>query len=311
MRRIPAPAACRRRSGLRFFVDALLEIGDIGDDRAPPIEAEVARRLAGSRTLEGALAEATSLLSGLTRGAGVVVTSKDNARLKHIEFLRLEPERALAILVAEDGSVENRVVPTPPGLPASALVEAANYLNARIRGRTLAEARAEIEAERRAAETELDHLTERLVDAGLAELGRPAGRGAPAHRARPGQPARGPHRARRPRAHPPALRRPRNQDGRHRPAATAPRRARACASSSARRTSCSRCRAPPWSRRPFRDGQQRIVGVLGIIGPTRLELRPRGADGGLHRASALGSDAGALPRLRRPCASPSPCRRGS
>ena len=77
------------------------------------------------------LAEATSLLSGLTRGAGVVVTSKDDVRLKQIDFVRLEPERALAILVGDDGSVENRVLHVPRDLPASALVEAANYLNAR------------------------------------------------------------------------------------------------------------------------------------------------------------------------------------
>ncbi|MGI3901718.1 MAG: heat-inducible transcriptional repressor HrcA [Janthinobacterium lividum] len=153
--------------GLRFFVDALLEIGDIGETERRRIEADL-RAASQGRTLEGALVEASTLLSGLTRGAGVVVTSKDNARLKHIEFVRLEPERALAILVAEDGSVENRVVLTPAGLPASALVEAGNYLNARIRGRTLGEARGEIEAERMATQGELDQLTERLVDAGLA-----------------------------------------------------------------------------------------------------------------------------------------------
>ncbi len=155
------------QSGLRFFVDALLEIGDLSDGERRRIEAEV-KAASQSRTFEAALGEATSLLSGLTRGAGVVVTAKDNARLKHIEFLRLEPERALAILVAEDGSVENRVVHTAADLPPSALVEAANYLNGRIRGRTLTEARADIEAERLAAQTELDYLTERLVDAGLA-----------------------------------------------------------------------------------------------------------------------------------------------
>ena len=62
-------------------------------------------------------------------------------RLKHIEFVRLEPERALAVLVAEDGQVENRVLNVPAGLPTSALVEAGNFLNARIRGKTLAELR--------------------------------------------------------------------------------------------------------------------------------------------------------------------------
>ena len=155
------------QTGLRFFVDAMLELGDVGDEERRRIESEI-KAASQSRTFEDALGEATSMLSGLTRGAGVVVTSKDNNRLKHIEFLRLDAERALTILVGEDGNVENRVIAIAPDLPASALIEAANYLNARIRGRTLTDARAEIETERRAAETELDGLTERLVDAGLA-----------------------------------------------------------------------------------------------------------------------------------------------
>ena len=96
------------------------------------------------------------------------MTSKENSRLKQIEFVRLEPERALAVLVSEDGSVENRILPIPRHLPASALVEAGNYLNARIRGRTLTDVRAEIEHSRQAAEAELGELTARLVDAGLA-----------------------------------------------------------------------------------------------------------------------------------------------
>ncbi|WP_158806908.1 heat-inducible transcriptional repressor HrcA [Beijerinckia sp. L45] len=152
--------------GLRFFVDALLEIGDIDTDERAQIE----KQIGGSpnRSFEAILTDATAMLSGMSLGAGVVVTHKDNGRLKQIEFVRLEPERALAILVAEDGSVENRILPIPRGLPASALVEAGNYLNARIRGRTLAEVRFDIEASRRAAEAELDELTARLVDAGLA-----------------------------------------------------------------------------------------------------------------------------------------------
>jgi heat-inducible transcriptional repressor len=156
--------------GLRFFVDSLLQIGDIEAGERAQIEAQV-EAASKDHDLEGVLAEATSLLSGLTRGAAVVVTSKENARLKQIEFVRLEPERALAILVGEDGSVENRVLQVPRDLPASALVEAANYLNARLRGRTLAELRSEIEAARAAAQTELDTLTAKLVEAGLASWG--------------------------------------------------------------------------------------------------------------------------------------------
>ena len=153
--------------GLRFFVDAMLEIGDLGNEERERIDAQV-KAAARGQTLEGALAEASTLLSGLTRGAGVVLTSKENVRLKHIQFVRLEPERALAVLVGEDGSVENRVVQIPLGLPGSALVEASNFLNARIKGRTLSDVRAEIEATRGRAEAELNELTARLVDAGLA-----------------------------------------------------------------------------------------------------------------------------------------------
>jgi heat-inducible transcriptional repressor len=153
--------------GLRFFVDAMLEFGAPSDEERQKIESEV-KAASQDRTLEGVLTEASSLLSGLTRGAGVVVTTKDNVRLKHIEFVRLDVGRALAVLVSEDGAVENRIVPTPPGLPSSALVEASNYLNARLRGRTLAEVRDEIEGARQAAEAELGELTAKVVDAGLA-----------------------------------------------------------------------------------------------------------------------------------------------
>ena len=153
--------------GLRFFVDAMLEFGDPPAAERARIDAEV-RAGGPRRDLEDVLTEATSLLSNLTRGAGVVLTAKDNTRLKHIEFVRLEPEKALAVLVSEDGRVENRVIDTPAGMPSSTLVEASNYLNARMRGRTLAEARAEIEIARRGAQNELDALTSRLVDAGIA-----------------------------------------------------------------------------------------------------------------------------------------------
>lgn len=156
--------------GLRFFVDSMLQIGDLEETERAHIAAEV-EAASKDHDLEGVLAEATSLLSGLTRVAGIVVATKENMRLKQIDFVRLEPERALAILVADDGTVENRVIPVSRDLPASALIEAANYLNARITGRTLVEARESIEASRRAARTELDELTARLVQAGLASWG--------------------------------------------------------------------------------------------------------------------------------------------
>jgi heat-inducible transcriptional repressor len=162
--------------GLRFFVDALLELGDIAEDERKQIEAQV-KASARQQTFEDVLGDAMLMLSGLTRSAGVVVTTKDSARLKHVEFLRIEPERALAVLVAEDGSIENRILNIPSGLPPSALSEASNYLNARITGRTLHEVKSEIESSRKRAEAELGELAARLVDAGLASWAESAAHG--------------------------------------------------------------------------------------------------------------------------------------
>jgi heat-inducible transcriptional repressor len=150
--------------GLRFFVDALMQVGDLTEQDRRSIEAQVA----GTKSMEAVLTEASQMLSGLTRSAGVVLTAKHNARLKHVEFVRLEPERALAVLVAEDGQVENRVLNVPAGLPTSSLIEAGNFLNARIRGRTLADLRGEIEKAVTEGQAELDQLTQKVIAAGLA-----------------------------------------------------------------------------------------------------------------------------------------------
>ena len=151
--------------GLRFFVDALMQIGDLNEGDRRAIEAQVA---GAGKSMEKVLTEASGLLSGLTRAAGVVLADKITVRLKHIEFVRLEPERALVVLVAEDGQVENRILQLPIGLPTSALTEATNFLNARIRGNTLGEAKAELERALDASRVELDALTQKIVEAGLA-----------------------------------------------------------------------------------------------------------------------------------------------
>ena len=153
--------------GLRFFVDALMQIGDLTEQDRKAIEAQVAAS-GQPKSVEAVLTEASGLLSGLSRAAGVVLTAKANPRLKHVEFVRLEPARALVILVGEDGQVENRVLNLPAGLPASALIEAGNFVNARIRGRTLDELKSEIETKLKEGKAELDALTQKIVAAGLA-----------------------------------------------------------------------------------------------------------------------------------------------
>jgi len=151
--------------GLRFFVDALMQIGDLPDADRRAIDAEVA---AAGSSFEAVLNQASGMLSGLTRAAGVVLSAKHNARLKHIEFVRLEPERALVVLVSEDGQIENRVLTVPSDLTTSSLIEATNFLNARIKGRTLTEAKAELERTLEASRAELDQLTQKIISAGLA-----------------------------------------------------------------------------------------------------------------------------------------------
>lgn len=154
-------------SGLRMFVDGLLQVGDLSQEERDQIEAMIAGS-AKDRAIETMLDEAGEMLSGLSRCAGVVLVEKQINRLKHVEFVSLEPRRALVVLVSEDGAVENRVLDLPEGLPPSALSEASNYLNARIAGMTLADARSRIEKELEEQRAELDALTARVVTAGLA-----------------------------------------------------------------------------------------------------------------------------------------------
>ena len=155
------------QSGLRLFIDGLLEIGDVSEEERTEIES----RMAGSsrhRAAAELLAEAGEMLSGLSRCAGVVLVEKQSKTLKQVEFVNLGPGRALAVLVSEDGDVENRIISLPEGLPLASLIEASNYVNARIAGLTLAEARARIETEIEARRAQLDELTTRVVTEGLA-----------------------------------------------------------------------------------------------------------------------------------------------
>ena len=152
--------------GLRFFIDSMMEVSDLSTEVRKIIDAEV--RAAGEQSLDTFLTDASQMLSDLSHGAGVVLASSQEMRLKHIEFVRIEAERALVVLVDESGHVENRIITIPKGLPTAVLVEASNYLNAHLRDRTLAEARAELEARTAEQRRELDALGNRLVEEGLA-----------------------------------------------------------------------------------------------------------------------------------------------
>jgi heat-inducible transcriptional repressor len=151
--------------GLRLFVDGLLEVGRLSQDERQNLDA---RCVAAGRSLPQMLEEASAALSGLSRCAGLVLAPKTERSLKHVEFVNLGPGRALVVLVTESGMVENRIIEVPIGVPASALVIAGNYLSSRIVGHTLDEAKAALGRDLEASRVELDEITARLVEAGLA-----------------------------------------------------------------------------------------------------------------------------------------------
>lgn len=152
-------------AGLRLFVHGILEVGDL----APQEQKEIERRCKISgKDLSEVLEDATKALCGLSRCAGIVLAPKSEAILKHIEFVSLNPGRVLVILITEDGLVENRIIEIPPGIPASNLIEAGNYLNHRLTGKTLNEAKAQILGEFEENKSQLDLLTSKVVEEGLA-----------------------------------------------------------------------------------------------------------------------------------------------
>lgn len=164
--------------GLRFFVDAFMDIGEVSESERELIESQIARDGA-EKSMERLLTDASQMLSGLSRGAGLVLATKGEGILKHIEFIRLEENKALAVLVWDNGDVENRVITVPAGTTAAQLAEAANYLNHYGRDHSLSEARQIIEQRQEALRSEVDAISADLISRGLAvwsgtEAGQPA-----------------------------------------------------------------------------------------------------------------------------------------
>lgn len=151
-------------TGLRLFVDAMMQAAEPTADERAAIEL----RLERGGPIEEALGAATAALSGLSACAGIVLVPTREPVLRQFAFVPLGQGQALAVLVGEDGSVENRVVALPPGLPPSALVEAGNYMSARLTGLTLGQAQARLAAELNAGKAALDAAASELVARGLA-----------------------------------------------------------------------------------------------------------------------------------------------
>ena len=149
--------------GLRLFVDGMMQAAEPSPEERAAIEGGLTR----DGPIEDALAQATVALSGLSACAGIVLVPKAERRLRQVSFVPLGAGQALAVLVGEDGSVENRVVETTPGTGAGELAQAGNYLSQRLAGRTLAEARGELTRELEAGRAAMDAAAADLVRRGL------------------------------------------------------------------------------------------------------------------------------------------------
>ena len=151
--------------GLRMFVDGILEVGDVGDEDRDRLDATLGDN---SDDVGGMLDRVGSALSGITHGASLVLSPKHEAPIKHIEFVSLSPDRALVVLVFGDGHVENRLFTPPAGHTPSSMREAANFLNSLAEGRTVTELRRVMEAEVAKHRREIDDLAHKLIESGMA-----------------------------------------------------------------------------------------------------------------------------------------------
>lgn len=150
--------------GLRYFVDGILEIGTLTEAERRALESEYKESSSVSDMLE----QTSRMLSGLSSSAGLVVAPKADKAIRHIEFVSLAPTRALAIIVPEDGMVENRVMELQPGITPDILKHASNFLSERLYGKTFGEMRGAIKEEIQLRRGELGEMMSRIVEDGLA-----------------------------------------------------------------------------------------------------------------------------------------------
>ncbi|WP_336977252.1 heat-inducible transcriptional repressor HrcA [Altererythrobacter fulvus] len=150
--------------GLRLFVDGMMQVAEPTAEERAAIE----RHLTQPGPIEQALEATSAVLSDLSAAAGVVMVPRREPRLAQMNLVALSPGSALAVLVGEDGQIENRLLELPLGMPPAALEQATNYITARLAGRTLAEAARAMRLEISSGQSALDEASRDLVERGLA-----------------------------------------------------------------------------------------------------------------------------------------------
>lgn len=156
--RMPTP------QGLRIYIDGLMQIGGLSKDEREAIEHSCKD---ADRSVKEVLEQTGTVLSGLSCCASLVIAPKVNDSVQQIQFVRLQPRKILVVLVMQSGLVENRIMSMAQDIPSTALTAASNYLNAKLAGHTITEARNAVRQEIKDKTTQLDSLTELLVEKGL------------------------------------------------------------------------------------------------------------------------------------------------
>ena len=158
--------------GLRLFVDGMMQVAEPTAQERAAIE----RRLKEPGPIEQALEATSAILSDISAAAGVVMVPSGEPKLSQMSLVPLSPGKALAVLVGEDGHVENRVLDLPETMPSSALEQASNFISAHVAGSTLAQAAGAVRAEIASGKSALDEASRGLVERGLAVWSQDAGR---------------------------------------------------------------------------------------------------------------------------------------
>ena len=151
-------------TGLRLFVDGMMQVAEPTREERKAIEA----RIAEPGPIEQALEQTSAILSDISGAAGMVMVPQRDPRLAQVSLVALGQSRVLAVLVGEDGVIENRVMEVSEPVSSPVLEQASNYITARLAGRTLREASAVMRSELAANRSQLDEVSRDLVERGLA-----------------------------------------------------------------------------------------------------------------------------------------------
>jgi len=151
-------------SGLRLYIDGLMEIGNLSYDEQNSIKASCNAK---GRSFNEILDHTSNLLSGLSSCASLVIAPKLDKSLRQVQFVQLDARKILIVLVMDNGLVENRIMDMNEDISVCALEQACNYLNSKIQGKTISQTVKEIQRDIKDHKIKLDSLTADLIERGL------------------------------------------------------------------------------------------------------------------------------------------------